>query len=120
MPSQLLNVTEERRGDVVVFHFTSRRPDGLNACLKKVLSEGSTRVVADLSEVKWVDGGFVTSLLFSMVMVADLGGKMLAASLQPEVLELLRKMKIDPYPPPWVCDTVDEAVKVLTGTESEQ
>ena len=38
---------------------------------------------------------------------------MLVACLQPKVLELLSKMKIDPYPPPWACKTVAEAVSKL-------
>ncbi len=51
--------------------------------------------------------------LVTMMKVEELGGNMLVACLQPKVLELLSKMKIDPYPPAWACKTVAEAVSKL-------
>ena len=117
----LLKTEVEWRGDVVVLHIKERRLNGyvgLSSRVKKILSEGATRVVADLSEVEWISERVVTTLLVTMMTVDDLGGRMLTASLQPRVLELLGKMEIDPYPPPWVCKTVDEAVsRLLTAAK---
>ena len=116
----LLKTEVEWRGDVVVLHIKERRLNGyvgLSSRVKKILSEGATRVVADLSEVEWISERVVTTLLVTMMTVDDLGGRMLTASLQPRVLELLGKMEIDPYPPPWVCKTVDEAVSRLTAAK---
>ena len=69
--------------------------------------------MADLSEVESMHHRNVEVLLVTMLKVDELGGNMLVACLQPKVLELLSKMKIDPYPPPWACKTVAEAVSKL-------
>ena len=116
----LLKTEVEWQGDVAVLRVKERRLDAyvpLSRRVKKLLSEGATRVVADLSEVEWISERFVTTLLVTMMTVDDLGGRMVAASLQPRVLEMLGRMEIDPYPPPWVCKTVDEAVSILTAAK---
>jgi anti-anti-sigma regulatory factor len=117
----LLKTEEEWVGDVLVVHFKHRRLEDkrmpVNTRVTKFVKEGASKVVADLSDVESIHHVFVEVLLVTMMKVDGLGATMLIACLQPAVLELIRKMHIDPYPPPWACETVSEAVSKLAEAE---
>ena len=110
----LLKTEEEWHGDVAVLRIKQKKLQGpFNARVKKLLGEGAQKIVADLSEVKHIDENALMGLLFATITADDRGGRMLTASVHPDILDRLQKMKIDPFPPPWLSASVEEAVDRL-------
>lgn len=115
--TRLLQIEDEQVGEAVVLRFRHERlSPGLpiNTYITGRVRVGAKQVVADLSEVAWIDPKVAEGLIVTMLHVDDLGGEMCCAGVREEVREAFRALGLDPFPPVWMADSVDEALSALS------
>jgi len=108
-----MNFETKKINDITIFKLNEKRLDtNISGLVKGELilllkSEGSNKLIVDLSEVETCDSSGLSAILVANRMVHSSGGRIRLAAPSDKVFSLIKVTQLDKVLP--VCGTVNEA-----------
>ena len=108
-----MNFETKKINDITIFKLNEKRLDtNISGLVKGELilllkSEGSNKLIVDLSEVETCDSSGLSAILVANRIVHAIGGKIRLAAPSDKVFSLIKVTQLDSVLP--VCGTVNEA-----------
>lgn len=92
--TQIIGITEEKNGDVVVLRVKGKLDSVLSPNLEKkavqFINEGHYKLLLDLEEVSYINSAGLRTLLSIKKQMKSIPGKLVVCSLRSEILEIMK------------------------------
>jgi anti-sigma B factor antagonist len=114
-----MTIKSEVIDDILIFSVEIKRAtvdtaDLLKEKLTRIIKEGRTKVIIDMSQIEFTDSSFLSSLLAGLKQVSKFNGDIKLAGLRPAVRYVFQITRLDEVIE--IYENTDSAIKSFAGT----